>query len=93
MKKEINELFKALPLLADIPCYDELQTSLFFIQSNTAARTGDNVSNYSLMNEIVEIDGVEERIGDIIIRERYSNLQEVENHLSKYGIHLLYVYL
>ena len=92
MNKETEKLFKALPKLADINCYDELQTSLFFIQTNMAAKTDESYSNYSFLNEIVEIDGVEKRIGDIIIKERYSNLQEVENHLSRYGLHLLFVY-
>lgn len=92
MNKDTEKLFKVLPKLADINCYDELQTSLFFIQTNTAAKTDESYSNYSFLNEIVEIDGVEKRIGDIIIKERYSNLQEVENHLSRYGLHLLFVY-
>ena len=66
---------------------------MFFIYNNTAANTDDtSSSSYSFLNEIVEINGVDERIGDIIIRNRFTNLQEVENYLSFYGHHLLFIY-
>ena len=83
----------ALPNLADVKCNDELLMNQFCINPHLAATLDENYSlNYSFLNEIVEIDGIVVRVGDIITSEKLINLQEVEDHISKYGFHVSSIY-
>ena len=91
MKKQ--SFLEKLPNLVDVNYDDELLMNQFYIGSNIAATCEEDVRiNYSFLDETVEIKGFTHRIGNIIIEQKFSNLQELEDYLIPFGYHISNVY-
>ena len=89
----IKKVLSDLPNMADIKLDDSIQLSKFRIMSNIAANEDSNESyNYSFLNEIVEINGNELQIQDILMKKHFFYLIDLENYLAKYGIHITSIY-
>lgn len=82
-----------LPNMAEVKLDDSIQLCQFRVMSNIAANEDFYESfNYSFLNEIVEINGKELQIQEIIMEEHFSYLIDLANYLAKYGIRITSVY-
>ncbi len=89
----LKNILSDLPNMAEVKLDDSIQLNQYRIMNNIAANTDSNEShNYSFYNEIVEINGVESKIQDILQEKKYSCLIELENYLAQFCVHITSVY-
>ena len=91
--KMIKDIMKWKPILEDIKCSDYPYMRLFCIRPFVAASSdGDNKPSYDLLEEVVSIKGVMVLIQNIIVKKKFASLLELENYLSKYDVHISFIY-
>lgn len=92
--EQIKDILSWKPRLEDIKCTDYCVMSLFCIRPLVSAFSDIDKpkASYDLLDEVVYIKDKWVSILDIIIEKKFSNIMELNTFLSKFNIHISYVY-